>query len=171
MELDKSECLNWCFGNLIENAVRGKVAEFIVAKALGVEIEPRVEWDPVDLYYSGTTIEIKSSAYLQSWKQDEPSQIKFDIGPRKQTWTSATNEWETLEPPRRVADVYVFCVFIEQDRERADPLNTTQWDFYVIRTPKLNTAFGNQRSVGLNPIQRIAQSTSYEGLKDAIDAA
>ena len=30
MIIDKSECLEWCFGDLITNSVRGKVAEFIV---------------------------------------------------------------------------------------------------------------------------------------------
>lgn len=170
MRLDRAECLNWCFGNLIENAVRGKVAEFVVAEALGLSSELSVGWDSFDLSYHGTAIEIKSSAYLQSWKQDKPSQIKFDIAPRKNTWNPNTNEWHTFEQPQRVADVYVFCLFKEQDAKRADPLDTSQWDFYVVPTSILNTEFGNQKSVGLRSIEGIAQSMKYQDLKAVIMA-
>lgn len=168
MEFDKAECLNWGFGNLLENTVRGTVAEFVVAKALGLTTDPRVEWDSVDLRYQGISIEIKSSAYLQSWKQEKPSDIRFDIKPRKQTWSPEVNDWTMLNTPQRIADLYVFCLFREQNVRKANPLNTSQWNFFVIPTPILNKTFGNQGTVGLNPIRGLAQPISYEGLRAAI---
>ena len=52
MILDKLECLDWCFGSLIENIVRGKVAEFIVFSALGGDGDVvRSQWEYADLTF------------------------------------------------------------------------------------------------------------------------
>jgi hypothetical protein len=47
------------------NANRGRLAEYIVARALGLGVgDVRNEWDVVDLVTStGTKIEVKSAAY------------------------------------------------------------------------------------------------------------
>jgi hypothetical protein len=50
-----------------------------VGSAFGVLNKPRVEWDAVDLRYGNKTIEVKCSAYLQSWKNDPSSIVIFDI--------------------------------------------------------------------------------------------
>jgi len=39
---------------------------------------------------SGLRIEVKTSAYVQSWKQSKLSAISFDIAP-KRGWDAATN--------------------------------------------------------------------------------
>ena len=52
MILDKVECLDWCFESLIENIVRGKVAEFIVFSALGGDGDVvRSQWEYADLTF------------------------------------------------------------------------------------------------------------------------
>ena len=44
----------WSASDLLNNTQRGVLAEFIVAKALGIEENgPRVEWEPYDLLFSG----------------------------------------------------------------------------------------------------------------------
>lgn len=54
----------WSCSDLLSNTLRGVLAEFIVAKALGVEATVRAEWDDVDLrLLNGKTVEVKSSAY------------------------------------------------------------------------------------------------------------
>ncbi len=61
----------WRFAlsNLRMNNARGYLAEFLVAKAVG-STGLRIEWDPYDvLAPDGTTIEVKTSAYLQAWDQ------------------------------------------------------------------------------------------------------
>ncbi len=60
----------WSASDLVSNATRGVLAEYIVATALGLAGGVRVEWDPFDLLsQEGAKIEIKSAAYLQSWRQ------------------------------------------------------------------------------------------------------
>ena len=69
----------WRFAlsNLRMNNARGYLAEFLVAKAVG-STGLRIEWDPYDvLAPDGTTIEVKTSAYLQAWDQYKLSTIQF----------------------------------------------------------------------------------------------
>ena len=57
----------WAYSNILTNNLRGVFAEFLVGTALGVVEGTRTEWDAFDLLYKGAGIEVKSSAYLQSW--------------------------------------------------------------------------------------------------------
>lgn len=83
----------WRFAmsDLRMNNVRGYLAEFLVAQAVGA-VGPRMEWDAYDvLAPDGTRIEVKSSAYLQVWDQRRPSRIVF-TGLRGRTWTPQEGE-------------------------------------------------------------------------------
>ncbi len=168
--LDKTECLNWAYGNLLENAVRGVVAEFIVAKALQIADGNRVEWDSVDLRFEGLTIEVKSSAYLQSWHQDKPSKIIFDIAPRRQLWDASTNSMLVLPTPRRMADVYVFCVFVENNREIANPLDTEQWQFFILSRRVLDERLGHQKTAGLSTIEKLCGPVGFSSVRPSLQA-
>ena len=59
----------WNASDLVSNTLRGRLAEFIVGSAVGMDFSaPRQEWDNYDLDTpSGIKIEVKSSAYIQSW--------------------------------------------------------------------------------------------------------
>ena len=72
-----------------------------------------------------TSIEVKSAAYYQAWKQDKPSTIQFGIEPHG-------SYEEFIEEKKRWADIYVFCVF--EGENALDCLDTNKWDFYVIAT-------------------------------------
>jgi len=54
----------WSDSDLLSNALRGRLAEFIVATAIGVDLnKPRNEWVEYDLLTpEGVNIEIKSAA-------------------------------------------------------------------------------------------------------------
>lgn len=55
----------------MDNAERGALAEYLVACALEVNDNVRVNWDKYDLLSpEGIAVEVKSSGYLQSWDQD-----------------------------------------------------------------------------------------------------
>lgn len=85
----------WSASDLVSNATRGILAEFIVAQALGLETGVRAEWDAYDLVTSaGLNVEVKSSAYLQSWFHKELSAISFGIRPTF-AWSTDTNELAT----------------------------------------------------------------------------
>lgn len=114
----------WSSSALVSNAMRGVLAEYLVARDLGVAQAARVEWDAYDLRtQQGLRVEVKSAAYLQSWKQAKRSRICFDIEP-KQGWNAETNEYSTER--RRQADVYVFALLNHHDKATLDPLNLAQ---------------------------------------------
>lgn len=168
---DLRQFWRWACSDLIGNAQRGVLAEFIVGLALGCVTDGvRVEWDASDLVTEGgVRVEVKSSAYLQSWKQERLSSISFGIQPTN-GWDAKTN---TIGAERkRQADVYVFCVFTQTDRSTADPLDTDQWDFYVMSTRRLNSAFGEQKSVVLGSLlSRDPVKCSFADLASAVTAA
>ena len=60
----------WAYSDLLDNATRGVVAEFLVAHALGRMNTPRRLWGAFDVRTnSGIKVEVKSAAYAQSWQQ------------------------------------------------------------------------------------------------------
>jgi hypothetical protein len=68
----------WAFSDIRANNVRGVFAEWLVAHILEIPQEVRDSWAEYDLITpEGVTIEVKASAYLQSWQQKRPSRIIF----------------------------------------------------------------------------------------------
>lgn len=72
--MDKQEFLAWAYDDLLANTTRGVLAEYIVARALGIGDTKRLEWDRCDLYIDGVGVEVKSSACVQTWEQTRMSE-------------------------------------------------------------------------------------------------
>ena len=100
----------WSGSDLVSNATRGKLAEFIVATALGIRVDQvRDEWSSYDLQTpQGISVEVKSAAYIQSWHQNKLSPITFRVPPTY-AWDAETNTQQTQK--QRQAQVYVFALF------------------------------------------------------------
>jgi hypothetical protein len=158
----------WMGSDLLSNALRGVLAEFLVAKALGAVTLPRLEWDAADVMYRGHPIEVKSAAYLQSWPQKKPSTIQFDVA-RKRSWHALTNTYDT--EASRSADAYVFCLFAEQDHQCANVLDVRQWRFWVAATRELDRVLGGQKTVGLKRIEKLLAETTHAELPAMVDGA
>ncbi|ORM30111.1 hypothetical protein [Williamsia sp. 1135] len=161
----------WSTSDLLSNATRGVLAEFIVGLALGCVDDVRREWDAFDLVTpDGLRIEVKSAGYLQSWQQKSPSAISFGVSPAT-AWFAETNSYS--EARRREADVYVFCVFNTTERRHANPLDLAQWLFLVAPTTDINVALGEQKTITLNSLRRRVKPSEvdYAGLPHAIRAA
>lgn len=128
----------WQSSDLLNNTLRGVLAEFIVAKALGIDTErPREEWGAYDLLFNDQlSIEVKSSSYVQSWEQSTESTPRFTIRP--------TCGWDSengyVNKSSRQSDMYIFCVFAEKNRAAADPLILDQWDFYPVLAEELDAS-------------------------------
>lgn len=174
------DCWRWSYSDLLRNAWRGVLAEFLVASALGMAHQPRVEQAAFDLRTrSGVTIEVKSAAYVQAWRQARPSTIEFDVAPRKQVWDPETNRTTVLSRPRRVADVYVFCVLGLPDRRTADPLDVDQWTFYVVGRRRLDRERPGQKTIGLGSLRSLFRrgprrrggAVRYDDLRAAVERA
>ena len=157
------------YGDLLSNTNRGVLAEYIVAKALGIRDTKRVEWDQYDLEIDGVKVEVKSAAYVQTWKQPQLSKIAFGIRPAK-GWDARTNTYAASLG--RSADVYVFCLLNGTDRQHVDPLDVEQWTFYVLPTSVLNRKVPVQSMIRLRPLIALdPHQCTYDELKAAIHAA
>lgn len=163
------EFWQWSSSDLVSNALRGVLAEYIVGKALGNLGDVRKEWDAYDLQtVAGIKVEVKSAAYVQSWPQTRPSTISFNIAPTL-GWNAETNEYG-LENKRQ-AEVYVFALLSYPDKTTIDPLNVDQWEFYVLPTAILNHEVPTQKSISLNRLQQLAgPAVQYSDLRAMIDA-
>ena len=159
----------WSSSDLLSNTLRGRLAEFIVASALGVASGTRIEWDAVDVVSpSGVKVEVKSSAYLQSWKA-KASRISFNVQP-KLAWNWDTNSFAVA--PARVADVYVFCLHDHQDPKTVEPMNLNQWRFFVLATEELDAKLERQKTIGLAILKTLnAREVNYANLAAAIESA
>lgn len=151
----------WSGSALLDNTTRGILAEFLIATALGLHKKPRKEWDESDIRMeSGTSIEVKSSAYVQSWEQSKPSVIEFGIASHR-SWNAEAGEYR--EGGKRWADIYVFCVF--KCKKPPHPLDTSKWDFYVLPTDVLDQKYPEQKTIRLSSIKELSpRKCSYADL-------
>ena len=142
----------------IDNVDRGSYVECIIALALGPAwVLPGGVWNAYDLEHSesGARMEVKQSA--------GSAKPTFSIAPKK---VLMGLEWTELDPPRRVADIYVLAwhpvTGVAADHRRAD-----QWEFYVVR----EDALPDQKTVGLKRVASLAQPAGYGDLAAAVEEA
>ena len=161
----------WSTSDLVMNTTRGILAEYIVARALGVSTDrAREEWGAFDLKTSdGLRVEVKSSAYVQSWAQKKLSTIQF-VARKRLRWDPDTNVMDT--EARRHADVYVFALLAHQDKASIDPLNLVQWQFWAVLTKDLDRRSRSPHSITLNSLRNLAgDPVGFGGLVAAVDKA
>ena len=158
---------SWAYSNVIDNAERGALAEYLVACALGVNENVRVNWDKYDLLsVEGIAVEVKSSGYIQSWEQEKLSALSFGIQPSF-GWDSSSNTY--AEKMARQSDIYVFCVHKHTDQATVNPLNIAQWDFYLLPTRVLNEKAGEQKRAQLSSLLKMgAEKCEFNKLRQRI---
>lgn len=167
LQFDLLSFWRWNCSDVLSNATRGRVAEYLVARALGLaEDSVRNEWDAYDLKTPGELkIEVKSAAYLQSWFQKAYSPIVFSTRPTRR-WDATTNIMSSVA--KRQADVYVFALFKHRDKETADPLNVDQWEFYVLPTRVLDARTRSQHSITLKSLSDLCRPVPYFALSEEV---
>ena len=160
----------WSVSDLVSNVTRGRLAEFIVATALGIDTSGvRNEWDAFDLVTrTGIKLEVKSSAHVQSWYQARLSNIVWRT-PRTRAWDATTNVFS--KESRRQADVYVMALLQHREKETVDPLNLDQWCFFVVATRVLDARTRSQHSITLKSLAALGKAVSYSGLAEAVEHA
>ena len=159
----------WAYSSLIGNTERGHFAEYLVAVALGIADSKRIEWDKYDLKStSGITVEVKASGYLQTWSQNKLTKPIFSIRPTL-AWDYETNQYE--EVSKRQADVYVFCLHNYQRKDEGiNPLDLSQWEFFVLPTKILDEKMPTQKTISLDKIKALgAVTVHFSELKDVIE--
>jgi hypothetical protein len=160
----------WSCSDLVSNATRGILAEYLVAKALGVADGVREEWAAFDITApDGTRIEVKSAAFIQSWHQERLSPITFRV-PKTRAWDRESNRQS--EEVRRQADVYVFAVLAHQNQSTLDPLDVSQWEFFVVPTAELDNRTRSQHSITPNSLRALSgKPVMYSDLPCAVRGA
>lgn len=160
----------WGWSDLLNNATRGVLAEYLVAQALGVaDGAVREPWDAYDLTSrEGIKIEVKSASYIQSWFQSQYSKIGFRV-PRTRAWDAESNRHAT--DSKRQADVYVFCVLACRDPEVLDPCDVAQWEFYVVPTSALDRSVRGGHSLTFGSLQALCTPVEHGRLADAVREA
>lgn len=157
----------WSVSDLLSNATRGKLAEFIVATATNIDLNvPREEWAAYDLITpDNIKIEVKSAAYIQSWYQENLSKILFSIKPSL-FWDSKTNKQSKIKD--RYVDIYVMCLLFNTNQKDIDPLNLSQWKFYVLSINEINNYKRSQSSITLKSLESLTKPVLYNQLYSEI---
>ena len=172
-----SDFWRWIGSDLVGNTTRGLFAEYLVGLAVGAltgdEADGvRDEWDTHDIETpDGITIEVKSSAYLQTWSQKEEAVPEFSIA-ATQGVDSASGQYS--EEKKRRSDVYVFCLLNHRTKATLDPLNMEQWTFYVVSTATINRVIPKQQTIRLRPLKKKlgAKGVAFDDIAAAVrDAA
>jgi len=169
--LKLSDFWAWSASDVVNNTERGALAEFIVGSAIDADTirdGVRHGWAAYDLQAGEISVEVKSAAYIQSWRQSGYSAISF--GYRKtRKYDTDTNELD--EEPSRVATVYVFALLKHQDQATLNPLDMSQWEFYVVPTVVLDARKRSDSSITLKSLQRFCKPVSYRELKPRVQRA
>jgi hypothetical protein len=115
---------------------------------------------------TGVKVEVKSSAYLQSWRQRRLSRITFS-GLMGRAYSDETNEL-AADPSLR-ADVYVFALYTCQDPTHYDVLDLDSWEFYMVPATTLREA-GSPGSVTKVFLDRLAvPAVGFSALRQTIN--
>jgi hypothetical protein len=160
----------WSTSDIVSNATRGRLAEFLIATAIGATNGVRDEWAAYDLNDPrGISIEVKSAAYIQSWKQKRFSAITFSCA---KSFAFDPETGAQSNQKRRQAEVYVFALLAHQDQATLDPFDLKQWEFFVVPTVTLDQRKRSQHSITLKSLQALhGDAIPYAGLSAAIAEA
>ena len=151
----------WSSSDLLKGTLRGALAEFIVATAIGENTseahEDRQAWDLEMICGGGVCkIEVKSSAYINAGARDGLSSVSFSIAPSRRS--ELGKKVLDKDQARRASDVYVFCLFASKDREAANPLILDDWQFIVIPA-RANCSMMDKHSPARWFFSRLARSS------------
>jgi hypothetical protein len=168
LDIDILSFWRWSASDLVSNATRGVLAEYIVASALGLTDGVREEWDAFDLRTKDSVrIEVKSASYIQSWYHKNLSKITFGIQPTR-GWDAATNQ--LANGFQRQAHIYVFCLLAHKDQDTLNPLDLDQWEFYFLPAQVLNATCPAQKTIGLAKLLKLgAIKADYDGIQHCIE--
>jgi hypothetical protein len=154
------------------DVTRGVLAEYLVAHLICPDpkhlASPDLQYDC--LTESGKYVEVKSTAYVQDWITLRPTTPRFG-GLKGRTYLQPDGTYATLPESQYHSDIFVFCVLTEKDRDKVDPLNLDQWEFYVLTKRVLMKADAPD-ALGLPRIRQLGvEACDWRSLKAQVDRA
>jgi hypothetical protein len=166
---------SWSMSRLLADGPRAYLAEFIVRVALGADIsKPGHGWGEYDVDYEKKDggklrVEVKCSSVIQAWLRKTDSSPRFGIAPTLNCMIkqNENGQWYYHGPDNSIAhrrsDIYIFCLFNNDDRETADLLKLEQWKFWIFATKYLNQHMGNRRHITINTLRQLGAVESTYG--------
>jgi hypothetical protein len=146
----------WAYSSLNSNVERGKLAEYLVACAVGMSGASNVQeaWADWDVRMDdGTTIEVKCSAYIQDWDQNDYSRIVFGgLKARELYYSEAVKPAAEIGAAAYKADVYVLCLQHHREHQSFSVRDLGQWTFYVLNVDELRLVSNDAKSVSIGTL-------------------
>ena len=168
LDFDITDFWKFQYSNIY--SLHGEIAEFVIARALGIaEAQNSEYWTLWDITYRGVKIEVKATAYFHLWNTDGKisKQRTFSIAPANGDYDKENSGNSEL---RRQNDLYFFCLINGDTKENSNPLNLNNWEFYVVPTSFLNEHCGNNKTISLGRIRSFGfDGIAYDQLKEKID--
>jgi hypothetical protein len=112
---------------------------------------------------------VKASGRGQAWPQDKPSTPTFDIKQRTRSWNAQTNTIEEFDQPRRVADLYVFCLHQAYPATNDNVADLDEWAFWIVSTETIDAELGAQKTIGLSRLSQLTDPVTWHELANNID--
>lgn len=159
----------WIRPSLAENRMRGVIGEYWVANSLGILESPRRGWEPWDLETEdGIRVEVKSAGYIQSWHEPGQRHSTPFFGINRVN-VEADREKGLPAGRYRPAMVYVFCLHFWIESATLDPLDISQWEFYVLPVSVLEAERPDGKTIGLSALKQLgAELVTYDELGSKI---
>jgi hypothetical protein len=167
----------YSFSVLNDNILRGRLAEFLVEAALKdlSDIGVRTSWGDFDVEdFDGTKIEVKCSAYIQDYDQNDFSNIRFGGLKAKEVYYSgAVKPYGDLAELAYKADIYVLALQHHKEHSSFDILDMRQWSFYILTRSRIAQIASDGKSVSIGrliehdviPVAFTDISATIRGLK------
>lgn len=150
----------WAHSDLLLNTLRGKLAEFIVSRALGLNEPTDDAWGHADLVLpSGVMIEVKSSAFLQSWAQAQLTPPTWKGLRSRRTAQDEGAKWRTDDAATAKGDLLILALFTAKEYESANPRELEQWAFWPLLSTDMLYA-----SITLGEAERQFKKCTYQTL-------
>ena len=167
LDYDLLDFWRFHFSNIYD--IQGRIAEFIVAKALGIKKAQNDQyWTLWDITYDVLKIEVKETSYYHSFNKDDKISQHRSFG-----ITKANGEYDLQvsgnSEYRRQNDVYVFCLNTGYTKEESYPLNLNNWEFYIVPTSVIDENCGDNKTISLNRIKKLGyNAVTYDEIKPII---
>lgn len=153
------------------------IAEFLVAKALGINKAENVNyWTAYDMSYKNKRVEVKASRYIHPWNTKISKVRTFSIEPSNNAyWGNGDDGVSKGKVVSRQSEIYVFCLNDNKDLNDRNPLRIDDWKFYVVPTYAINLYCKDnprQKKISLGVVKRLAGKESYfSDLRSCVDKA
>lgn len=167
----------WCYAYSQLEGLSDTLAEFFVAKALGIEKAENVNyWTAYDMAYRNKRIEVKATSYVHPWNKQISHVRTFSIAPTHNSYWDSSSEWIHNEQTRsRQSEIYVFCLNNNKNIHANNPLTIDNWIFYVVPTFEINNYCRDnptQKKISLNVVKHLARKgVSFDAIKQEVDIA